>query len=219
MGGGDHGGLRLADHVNAVVVAHAFLGGGDEALGFVCPEDDQVVALAFFLRFVEATQRVRIKQHFEEGVDVTALGLELLRHGDADDLAPVDLGEVEGVRGGAEDLRDVGCDERLEIVGNRLFHAADLLGRLIQEAVAEVADQFEPSRGCRAGVEVVEGFLQIAFVNEEMVGVLQRHVGADLAEDLESARDVDLRLVLEKALVARLPRLEAVSMTAFANVL
>ncbi|MDB6175528.1 MAG: hypothetical protein JWL59_4839 [Chthoniobacteraceae bacterium] len=54
LGGGDDGGTGLADDVDAVVVAHAFLGRGDETLGFVGPQDEQVVALALFCGFVEA---------------------------------------------------------------------------------------------------------------------------------------------------------------------
>ena len=37
-----------------------------------------------------------------------------------------------------------------------------------------------------------------------MIGVLQRHVGADLAQRFERGSDVNLRLVLEEALVAGL---------------
>jgi hypothetical protein len=41
------------------------------------------------------------------------LDLELLWHGNADDLAAVDVGEIERARAGAKDLRDLRGDECL----------------------------------------------------------------------------------------------------------
>jgi len=61
-----------------------------------------------------------VEEHLEEGVHGAALDLKLLRHGDADDFAAVGVGEVERIRAGAEDLRDLGRDERLEGVRDGL---------------------------------------------------------------------------------------------------
>ncbi len=46
--------------------------------------------------------------------------MELLRHGDADDLAVVHVREVERVRAVAKDFRDAGRDECLQIVRDGL---------------------------------------------------------------------------------------------------
>ena len=67
-----------------------------------------------------------VKEHFEERVDVTPFGLELLRHSDTDDLATVDLVEIEGAVARAKDLRDVRCEEGLKVVRDGFFYAADL---------------------------------------------------------------------------------------------
>ena len=105
----------------------------------------------------------------------------------------------------AEDLRNVGRDECLEVVGDRLLYAADLLRRLVQEAVAEMAGQFLARGRRRTCREIVERFLQVALVDEQVIGVLQRYVGADFSQHLQRTGDVDLRLVLEETLVAGLP--------------
>ena len=132
MCGDDDGRMRFADDINAIVVAHAFLGSGDEALGLVGPEDDEVVALALFPWLVEETERVRIEEHLEEGVNVAPLGLELLRHRYADDFAAVDVGEVERIGRWTEDLGNVWRDECLEVVRDGFFHSTDLLGPLVE---------------------------------------------------------------------------------------
>ena len=55
-----------------------------------------------------------------------------------------------------------------------------------------------------AGGEVVHRLLKVALSEQQMVGVLERHVGADLAQRLQGGGDVCLSLVAEEALVARL---------------
>ena len=94
--------------------------GADESLRFVGPEDEQVVATALVGGLVEAAQRVGVEEHLQERVHGAALDLELLRHGDADDFAAINVCEVEGVRAGAEDLGDLGRDECLEVVRDGL---------------------------------------------------------------------------------------------------
>ena len=55
-----------------------------------------------------------------------------------------------------------------------------------------------------AGGEVAQGFLEVALGEQQVVGVFQRHVGADLAQRLQRGGDVGLRLVAEEAFVAGL---------------
>src|SRR6266480_1378850 len=84
--GGDNRGLRLAHHVNAVVIAHAVFTGRHKTLRFVGPKNQQVCIRSFLLLSVEPAQHMRVKEHFEKGVDITALGLKFLRHCYADDF-------------------------------------------------------------------------------------------------------------------------------------
>jgi hypothetical protein len=84
-------------------------------LRFVGPEDDEIIATALGGGLVEPAQGVGLKRHLEEGVHVAALDLELLRHGDADDLAAVDVGEIDRARSGAKDLGDLRGDECLRL--------------------------------------------------------------------------------------------------------
>ncbi|MDB6175527.1 MAG: hypothetical protein JWL59_4838 [Chthoniobacteraceae bacterium] len=97
-----------------------------------------------------------VEEHLQERVHVSALDLELLGHGHANDFAAVDIGEVERVRTRAKDSDDVRGDECLEIVGDGFFYAADLLGRLVEKSVPEMSHHLV-ARGAGIGVdEVVE---------------------------------------------------------------
>ena len=79
-----------------------------------------------------------------------------------------------------------------------------LLGRLAEEAIAEVIREF-PTALRGIGVrEVLHRLLHVFFVRKQMVGVLQRHVGADFVERFQRLRDVGLRLILEEPFVALL---------------
>ena len=107
-------------------------------MGFVGPQNKEIVVFTLFLWPVEAAQDVRVEEHFQERVHVPTFGLELLRHGDADDLASVDVTELEGVVAGTKDLRDVRRQKIMQIVGDGLLHAAHLLGWLGEVAVLEM---------------------------------------------------------------------------------
>ena len=169
-----------------VVVAHAFFARGHEPLRFVGPQNQQVCIFPLRFRSVESAEDVGVKEHFQAGVHVPAFGLELLRHGDADDLAAVDLVELEGVRFGTENLCDLRREEILEIVGDGLANAAKLLGRLVEIAVLEVVDQAAAALGGIAVSEVAERFVHVALVEQETVNVLQCHVRLDFVEGVES---------------------------------
>ena len=134
--------VSLANYVHAVVVAHSLLARGYETLRFVSPENEQIGVSSLILRLVEAPQNVRVKEHLQKGVHVAAFGLELLRHRHADNFALVDVREIEGVFGRAKDLRQIGCEEMLKVVGDGLAHAAELLGRLAEKAIAEMVGEF-----------------------------------------------------------------------------
>ena len=60
------------------------------------------MAAAFIGWFVETTQGVRVKEHFEKCVYVAALQLELLRHRDTNDFAAIQIDELETVSSGSE---------------------------------------------------------------------------------------------------------------------
>jgi len=109
-------------------------------LGFVGPEDEEIVAGAFVLWLVETAEDMGVEQHLEEGVHIASLGLELLRHGDTDDFSPVDIAEVEGVFSGAENLGDFRGEKILKVVRDGLADSADLLGRLLQVALAKMIE-------------------------------------------------------------------------------
>ncbi len=47
-------------------------------------------------------------------------------------------------------------------------------------------------------------FVQVALIEKQMICVLQRHIGADLAQSFQSGSDMRLCLVFEKRFVARL---------------
>ena len=138
MGGGDDGGAGFADDVHAVVIAGAVFAGGHEALGFVGPEDDEVVAGAFGFGFVEAAEGVVVEKEFEEGVHVAAFGLEALGQRDEDNFALIDGAEVEGAFAGAEDFGHFGGEEVLEVIANGFANAAKLFIGLIEEAIGEM---------------------------------------------------------------------------------
>jgi hypothetical protein len=88
---------------------------------------------------------VRVEKYFEKCVYVASLHLELLRHRDANDFATIQIGELETVSGRAENLSDLRSDEWLEIIGDRFFHAADLLRRLREKAIGEMLGEFAPA--------------------------------------------------------------------------
>ena len=104
-------------------------------------------------------------------------------------------------RGRAEDLRDVGSDERLQVIGDRFFHAADLLGRLREKTIREMLGELAPADRLMTRCEVGHRFVQVALVEQQVISVLQRHVGADLAQRFQRGSDVNLCLVLEEAFV------------------
>jgi hypothetical protein len=90
---------------------------------------------------------VRVEKHLQKGVHVAAFRLKFLRHRNADDFAPVDVIEIESVFGGAKDLRQVGRKEMLKVVCDGFPHAAELLGRLAEEAIAEMICEFPAALG------------------------------------------------------------------------
>ena len=96
----------LRGYINGIVVAHAILACGHKTLRLVGPEDEEIVVSPLILRLVEAAQHMGIEQHLEKRVHITPFRLEFLRHGDADDLAAVDFGEIKGVFRWAKDLGD-----------------------------------------------------------------------------------------------------------------
>ena len=74
--------------------------------------------------------------------------------------------------------------------------------------------------GCLvARCKIGHRFVQVALIQQQLVGILQRHIGPDLAQRFERGGDVNLRLALEESFVARLAEQPAVSTTALANVL
>jgi hypothetical protein len=91
---------------------------------------------------------VRVEKHLQKGVHVAPLRLELLRHGDANDFAPVDLAEVERVFRWTKDLRDFRRQEMLEVVRDGFLDATDLLRRLIEKTILEMIMERGSPFGC-----------------------------------------------------------------------
>jgi hypothetical protein len=135
---------------------------------------------------------------------VAPFHLELLRHRDADDFAAIQIGEFESVVSRAEDLSDFRSDECLEVIGDCFFHAADLLWRLREKTIREMLSEFASAHCLMTGREVGHRFVQVALIEKQMIRVLQRHIGADLAQSFQRSCDMGLRLVIEKCFIARL---------------
>ena len=93
-------------------------------------------------RFVEPAQGVKVIRELQDRVDVKPLGLELLRHGDADDFSGVDLIHRKRRLVRAEYLGDFRVDEEFEIRAERSLHATKLFGRLTEKSVTKCDDQF-----------------------------------------------------------------------------
>jgi hypothetical protein len=94
------------------------------------------------------------------------------------------------------------CDERLEVIGDSLFDAPDLLGWLSEKTIGEMLKYLAPAGRLMARGEVAHRFVQVVLIEQQAVHVFQSHVGADLAQRFQGVGDTDLRLVSEKALVA-----------------
>lgn len=113
---GDDAGSGGADSVDGFVVADAVLGGGDEVLEFVGDEKEEVFVVSLAGADVEAAEDVEVEEDFEVGLHVAALGGEGLGHGDGEDGASVEVGEVEGVGFVAgKDGGDIGIEEKSEV--------------------------------------------------------------------------------------------------------
>ena len=65
-------------------------------------------------------------------------------------------------------------------------------------------NQLAPTYRLKARGEVAHRFVQVALIEQQVVGVFQSHVGTDLAQRFQGGGDVDLCLVAEKALVTGL---------------
>jgi hypothetical protein len=68
----------------------------------------------------------------------------------------------------------------------------------------KMGDQLAACGRRRPGGEVIERLLKVAFVDQEVIGVVKGDVCADFPEYLQGARDVNLRLVLEESLITGL---------------
>src|SRR4030095_14028087 len=97
--------------------------------------------------FIKPAERVVVEEQLKECVHVTALRLEPLGHSDADDFADIHIANVEGAIAPTKDLCDFGSEEVLQVVADRLSHAAKLLVGLRQEATVEMFEHREPAWG------------------------------------------------------------------------
>jgi len=96
LGGGDDGCAGFANHIHDVVVAGAVLTRDHESLRLVRLQNDEIVVDAPRFLFVEPAQGMIVEQQFQKRIDVTAFGLEFLRHRDADDASVVHMRHAEG---------------------------------------------------------------------------------------------------------------------------
>ncbi len=89
--GENHRRLRLANDASRPVVGERGFGSGDDLLSLVREKNDEIVVRALFGGFVESAQRMEIIREFQDRIDVKALRLKFLRHGNAHDFSLVDL--------------------------------------------------------------------------------------------------------------------------------
>ena len=78
-------------------------------------------------------------------------------------------------------------------------------GGWLRKRLRKCSVKFAAAGGRRSRTQDRHRFVQVALVEQQVIGVLQRHVGADFAQRLQRRGDVDLRLVLEESFVAGLP--------------
>ena len=149
---------------------------------FVCPQDEQIVAVAIPGGFIEATECVGVEKHLEERVHVATFELKFLRHRDADDFAAIDVGKFERIPSRAEDLRYVRRDECLQVVCDCFLHAADLFRRLREETVGEMLGEFATACRLMTRRDVGHRFIEVALVEQQVICIFQRHIRADLAQ-------------------------------------
>src|SRR5205807_1803054 len=175
-------------------------------LGFVGPKNNEIILGTLAFGLVEAAQRVIVEQQLEEGIYVTALGLEFLRHCCQDDFALVDSPEIERAFLGAEYLGNFGREEVLKVVADGFAHTSKLFVRLGQETVCKVRVDGSPTRSFRKELKILHLFFEQVGVGQQLERSKQRNGAFQLEEHFERVGDVGLRLVFEKAFVAALAK-------------
>ena len=99
-----------------------------------------------------------------------------------------------------EHLGDFRVDEEFEIRAERSLHAAKLLGRLAEEAVAKRDDQF-----VRTLVALVhqrfDGRVRVRLIEQKPVDVGNRDIRLHVPEDFKSGLNRDLRLGREERIL------------------
>ncbi len=185
----DEAAVRGAESVDDVVVGDAVLAGGGERLELIHEGDQQVLGFALGLRFVEPHHGVGVEEQLEVGVDVAALGLEGLRHGGAEDTAFIHIMHLDGVRFiGAEDLHNVGMGEEAE----HHLQGADetfflLSGLGIEEGLVEVLRQSHAVWRAVGIAQLIEEFLHLVLVRQELVGAEDIHGPAEFFQQFKGA--------------------------------
>lgn len=204
--GSNDGGSGFANHIHAVVIAGAVFAGGHETLGFVSPQDEEIITRPFGLVFVEPAKGVVVKKEFEEGIHVAAFGLEALGHGDEDDFALIDGAEVEGAFASAEDFGDFGRQKVLKVIANGFAHAAKLLVGLAEKAIRKMSIHRDPAWCFEKTFEVFQFFFQETTIRQQFKSADQSDGTLHLVEHFERVRDVRLRLALKETFVPSLPK-------------
>ena len=116
-----------------------------------------------------------VEKQFQERVDITPLGLKLLRHGNADDFSFVNGGKIKCAFSGAEHLGDFRSQEVLQIVAGGFPHTADLFGRLvIDEAIQKMLLNGGAPWRFNQISKIVYLFLQKIGVGEQLGNASQR---------------------------------------------
>jgi hypothetical protein len=98
-------------HSSGVMVSESRFRTGYDFLTLVGKQNDEIVLLPFLGGFVEPAQGVEVIREFQNGIDVKPLGLEFLRHGDADNFSSVDLIHRECRFVGTENLGNFRAEE------------------------------------------------------------------------------------------------------------
>ena len=62
------------------------------------------------------------------------------------------------------------------IIGDRFFHATNLLWRLREKTIREMLGEFAPAHCLMTGREVGHRFVQVALIEKQVIHVLQGHI-------------------------------------------
>jgi hypothetical protein len=144
---------------------------------------------------------VEVIRELQDRVDVKPLALELLRHGDADDLPIVDLVHRERWLVRAKHLGDFRVDKEHKICAESALNATKLLGRLTEKAITESDDQLVRTLAALVH-QSFDGRIGIRLIEQKPVNVRNCDVRFHMPEDFKPGLNRDLRLGREERILS-----------------